>query len=33
MNLDKLGIIKKVLSVPNLKTHLLSLQKLVDDNG
>ena len=33
VNLDKLGIIKKVLYVPDLKTHLLSLQILVDDNG
>ena len=33
VNLDKLGIIKKVLHAPNLYTHLISLQKLVDDNG
>ena len=33
VNLNNLGIITKVLHVPNLKTHLLSLHKLVDDNG
>ena len=32
VNLDKLGIIKKVLHAPNLYKHLISLQKLVDDN-
>ena len=33
VNLDKLGAINKVLHVPNLKTHLISVQKLVDNNG
>ena len=33
VNLDKLGSIKKVLYVPDLKTHVISMQKLVDDSG
>ena len=33
VNLDKLGTIKKVLHVLNLKTHFISLHKLVNANG
>ena len=33
VNLDKLGTIKKILHVLDLKTHRISRQKLVDDNG